>query len=53
MKSPTPQDVVLLLDGNTVEVIQIWEDEKARVAFRNGTLKIKDLRYGMLFKIEK
>ena len=53
MKSPTPHDVVLLLDGNTVEVIQIWEDEKARVAFRNGTLKIKDLRYGMLFKIEK
>ena len=38
-------------EGSTLETIPIWDDESAEISLQNGTVRVKGMRYGSLFKL--
>ena len=53
MHEPREIDFDIQICGENIEVIQIWDDERADISLENDSVRVRNMRFGALFKIKK
>lgn len=53
MLEPREIDFDIQICGENIEVIQIWDDERADISLGNDSARVRNMRFGALFKIKK
>lgn len=53
MNEPDVVDCEFKADGKVLEIVPIWDDESAEISLQNGTVRTRELRHGVMFKITR